>query len=270
VSIEISNLNFFYGSRQVLHDVCLNIAQAQTLAILGPNGSGKTTLLSIVAGLIKAQDGSITYNGKTFKFYNPREMARLVGYVPQFIVPAFDYSVIDYVVTGCAPQMGTFQRPKKEHYEKAMQSICEMGIEHLADKSYKQLSGGERQQVTIARVLTQSPVFILMDEPTSHLDYGNQVHVLKTIKRLAKNGFGVVFTTHNPDQALLIGGETAIINRKGNLIFGEGQKMLNDTFLSELYETRLRIADFDVRGRKVCFAPALGEDDYHGHTSSSD
>jgi iron complex transport system ATP-binding protein len=134
-----------------------------------------------------------------------------------------------------------------------------MGIEHLAEKSYKQISGGERQQVSIARVLTQSPAYILMDEPTSHLDYGNQIRILNTIRQLAKSGFGVVFSTHNPDHALLIGGKTAVIDRQGVLRFGDSGELLNERFLSELYGAKLRISGLENSGRNVCFAPELDD-----------
>jgi len=259
MSVEIKNLNFSYGTNQVLRDICLSITRSETLSILGPNGSGKTTLLNIIAGLLKSPDGSVVYDGSMYSQLSPQKMARLVGYVPQFIIPAFDYSVLEYVVTGCAPQIGTFQRPNPTHYAKAMASIREMGIEHLVNKSYKQISGGERQQVSIARVLTQCPAYILMDEPTSHLDYGNQVRVLNTIKRMANDDFGIVFTTHNPDQALLLGGKTAIIDRNGTLVFGGSDELLCETFLSELYGVRLSISSMTDSGRKVCFAPGLGD-----------
>jgi iron complex transport system ATP-binding protein len=257
LSIKIDNLNFSYSEKKVLQNINLEIETKSAISILGPNGAGKTTLLRIIAGLLKTEGESVSYDGKNFKHYDPREMARLVGFVPQIIVPAFDYSVIDYVVTGCAPQLGTFQRPRREHYDKALKSIRELGIEHIAQRSYRQISGGERQQVSIARVLTQSPSYILMDEPTSHLDYGNQIRVLKTIKDLANNGFGVVFTTHNPDQALLVGGKTALIGRDGKLIFGDSRELLNESVLSQLYGTKLRISDPENSGRKVCYPPSL-------------
>jgi len=259
MSIDIVNLNYSYGAKQVLRDVSLSINAAETLSILGPNGAGKTTLLNIIAGLLIQPPHSVVYDGKLFKHLSPRQMARLIGYVPQLIVPAFDYSVLEYVVTGCAPQIGTFQRPSQAHYEAAMQSIREMGIEHLTEKSYRQISGGERQQVSIARVLTQCPAYILMDEPTSHLDYGNQLRVLKTIRRLSENGFGVVFTTHNPDQALLIGGKTAVIDRYGCLTWGNSGELINEKFLSELYGIRLCISNLESTDRKVCFAPGLND-----------
>ncbi|MCL2150496.1 MAG: ABC transporter ATP-binding protein [Dehalococcoidia bacterium] len=259
MSIRITDLNFSYGTKQVLRGIHLDIEPAQTLSILGPNGAGKTTLLNAIAGLEGSFPDNIAYNGQPYRHFSPRQMARLVGYVPQIIVPTFDYSVVDYVVTGCAPQLGTFQRPGQEHYDIAVQAIREMGIEHLAEKSYRQISGGEQQQVSIARVLAQGPSYILMDEPTSHLDYGNQVRVLKTIRRLAQSGFGVIFTTHNPDQALLLGGRTAIIDRGGNLICGESHKLISEPFLKELYGVQLCISGLERAGRCVCFAPNLGD-----------
>ncbi|MCL1805549.1 MAG: ABC transporter ATP-binding protein [Clostridiales bacterium] len=257
MSIEVRNLDFSYGARRILHDVGLSIEPMETLTILGPNGAGKTTLLNIVAGLLPVSSGSILYDGKPAKELGVRHLAQLVGYVPQNIVPAFDYSVLEYVVTGCAPRIGAFGRPDQKHYDSAAQAIQSMGIGHLADKSYRQISGGEQQQVSVARVLAQSPAYILMDEPTSHLDYGNQIRVLRTIKQLAENGFGVVFTTHNPDQALLIGGKAAIIGRDGRLTSGYSRELITEPFLSELYGIQLRVSKIDEPGRRICFMPSL-------------
>ena len=261
MSIEIRNLDFSFGAKTVLHDLSLSINPAETLTILGPNGAGKTTFLSLVAGLLVPGAGSIVYDGKSHKALGLRRMALLVGYVPQILMPAFDYSVIDYVVTGCAPQIGSLGRPGQKHYDTALEAIRLLGIEHLAEKSYRQISGGERQQVSIARVLAQSPTYILMDEPTSHLDYGNQICVLKTIKQLKEKGFGVVFTTHNPDQALLIGGKTAVIDRQGSLVFGDSDQMIDEKYLSRLYGTQMRIARIEKQGRKVCYAASLDDED---------
>lgn len=260
MSITIDNLNFSYGAAQILHDVSVRIEPKETLAILGPNGSGKTTLLNLIAGLLPLTSGSILYEGKPYASLGMRQVAQLVGYVPQTIVPAFDYSVTEYVVTGCAPQIGAFSRPEQKHYDAAAQAIRQMGISHIADKSYGQISGGERQQASIARVLAQSPAYILMDEPTSHLDYGNQLRILSTIKQLAGNGFGVVFTTHNPDQALLVGGKAAIIDRGGRLTFGVSREMITESLLSDLYGIRLRIAKLEEPGRRICFAPSLDDE----------
>ncbi|MCL2167272.1 MAG: ABC transporter ATP-binding protein [Clostridiales bacterium] len=259
MSIEIRKLHFSYGDHEVLRNLDLRIEPAEVLSILGPNGAGKTTLLKMITGLAKPASGAIVYDGRPRERLNLRQLAQLMGYVPQMIMPTFDFRVIDYVVTGVAPYIGTFERPGRTHYEKARQAIAEMGIGHLTEKSYMQISDGERQQVSIARVLAQEPSYILMDEPTSHLDYGNQLRVLQIIKRLSERGFGIVFTTHNPDNALLLGGKTAILNRRGELSYGNTLEMIREETLSELYGIRLTITTEESTGRSICYMPSLAE-----------
>ena len=182
---------------------------------MGPNGIGKTTLLNCIANLITPTKGEILINDKNINKMLPQDIAKTISYVPQTITPSFDYKVLEYVVTGCAPRLGTFERPKKIHYSIARDAIKQMKISHLSHKAYTQISGGERQQVSIARAISQQPKIILMDEPTAHLDCGNQIKVLKIIKEMVQKGYGVVFTTHNPDQALLLKAKIAAFNKDG-------------------------------------------------------
>ncbi|MFI3172911.1 MAG: ABC transporter ATP-binding protein [Eubacteriales bacterium] len=257
MSIEVIDLKVQYGERIIFQDINLNIEQNEVLTILGPNGAGKTTLLNTVAGLLGQTSGQIRYDGHKQKEIGARELALLLGYVPQTIESTFDFSVLEYVVTGCAPQIGTFSRPEQVHYDIALRAIEQMGISNLVEQSYRQISGGERQQVSIARVLAQKPSYIMMDEPTSHLDYGNQIRVLKLIKELKKQGYGVVFTTHNPDHALLLGGKVAVINKQGTMQIGKVNDIINAEFLTELYGTQLCVEKLESTGRSVCYAPEL-------------
>lgn len=257
-TLAARNLSFAYpGGENVFENISFSMEEGEVVCILGPNGAGKTTLLNCLANLRPAGGGDILLNGQEIGKMSPREVARYVGYVPQMILPSFDFAVIDYVVTGCAPRMGTLEKPKKEHYDIAMQAIRDMDIEYLAEKSYMHISGGERQQVAIARTLAQSPRFILMDEPTAHLDYGNQIKVLKTIRRLSEQGFGVLLTTHNPDYGLLLGGRIAVLDKSGTLRCGSGEEILTEEILAELYKTPLRLLDEPEVRRKVCIAPRL-------------
>ena len=257
-SLEARGISFAYpGCRPVFEDISLEMHPGEVVCILGPNGAGKTTMLNCLANLNPVTSGGIYIDGNNISSMSAKEVARNVGYVPQMIMPSFDFSVLDYVVTGCAPRMGTFEKPKAEHYEVAMQAICEMGIEYLSEKSYMHISGGERQQVAIARALAQKPKFILMDEPTAHLDYGNQIKVLITIKRLVSQGFGVLLTTHNPDYGLLLNGKIAVLDRGGKLQFGESDDILTEELLTSLYRTPLKLINEELVQRKVCIAPRL-------------
>ena len=256
MSIEIRNLTFSYGERRILDHIRLTIHPGEVLAILGPNGAGKTTTLNAIAGLLSGYSGEILYDGKKRSALSPRALALLVGYVPQTVASTFDYSVLEYVVTGCAPYIGTFSKPTQAHYRIAMEAIEHMGIAHLMEQSYCRISGGERQQAAIARVIAQHPQYIFLDEPTSHLDYGNQIRVLKTIRTLQQEGYGVVFTTHNPDHVLLLDARAAVLNRQGILRIG-GKELITSSFLSTLYETPLCVSTPEGAHRAVCFSPNL-------------
>lgn len=256
--LNVKDIAFAYpGCKQVFEHLSFSVRPGQIVSILGPNGAGKTTLLNCLANLVQPGSGEIYLDGHPISKLQPREIACKIGYIPQFIEPSFAFTVIEYVVTGCAPYMNTFERPGTQHYETAYEAIRRLGIGHLAERSYMHVSGGERQQVAIARVLTQHPAFILMDEPIAHLDCGNQIKVLQTVRELADEGYGILLTTHNPDHALLLGGNTAVIDRHGRLRFGPGEEILRQDILTELYDTELRLFYAEALSRTVCAAPKL-------------
>ncbi|HHW54726.1 MAG: ABC transporter ATP-binding protein [bacterium] len=256
--LEVKNVSFTYdGKTDIFRDVSFSVNPGQIICILGPNGAGKTTLLNCIANLVPPTTGEILLEGKDMDRMAPQEVAKKIAFVPQFIVPSFAYEVLSYVVTGCAPRIGILAKPKEEHYEIARNSLAQMKISHLAEKYYTEISGGERQLVSIARALAQRPRVIIMDEPTAHLDYGNQIKVLEIIKGLAAQGYAAVITTHNPDQALMLGGYIGAISLDGQFSFGSSEEIINDAFLSSLYGIELHLRYIPDIGRKVCVAPLL-------------
>ena len=125
MKIQIENLSFSYAeSAPLLKNIGFTLDSGRVISILGPNGAGKTTLLNCIAGLFKPVEGSILIEGRDMESLAHREIAKIIGYVPQIIVPTFSYSVLDYVVTGCAPHIGTFERPKQVHFDAAMAEMC--------------------------------------------------------------------------------------------------------------------------------------------------
>lgn len=256
---EIHDLTFSYPSsqRRVLDSISLTLHEGEILCILGPNGAGKTTLLNCMAGLLKPKSGSITLCGKQLSDMKEKEIAALVGYVPQLHTPSFDYRVLDFVLMGRAPKTGTFSRPSAEDEALCMGVLKSMGIDHLSEKSYLNLSGGERQQLLIARAIVQEPEVILFDEPTAHLDFGNQQRVLKRVRQMAGDGFSVVITTHNPDHALLLGDEAAIVTSEGKVIQGSSEEILTEAMLKKVYGIDLRLTYIEELGRKACLVPEL-------------
>ncbi|MDR2486325.1 MAG: ABC transporter ATP-binding protein, partial [Clostridiales Family XIII bacterium] len=169
------------------------------------------------------------------------------------------YTVLDFVLLGRAPHLGALRRPGRKDVDSGLAALDALGIPHLADKPYTEISGGERQQAQIARAVCQDPRIILFDEPTAHLDYGNQHRILLLAKRLAAQGFSAVITTHNPDHALLLGGRAAVLGQDGSLVCGEAAEMITEPRMRALYKTQMRIAFVPEAGRVCCLAPALQE-----------
>lgn len=257
--VEAKNINFSYqkNGRQILNDVSLSLKEGEVMSILGPNGAGKSTLLNLIATLLTPDTGEIFLCGKDTKKMKPKEVASILSYVPQTHTPAFSYTVFNFVLMGRAPKVGMFEKPKAEDFKLVEEVLEEVGIAKLANKPYTEISGGERQQATIARALVQEPKAILFDEPTAHLDFGNQIKTLRTIKHLSEKGYAVIMTTHNPDHAIMLGGTTAILDKQGKLTVGPAEEIITEQTLKEVYDTKLKLSYFDEAGRLVCIPPNL-------------
>jgi len=251
--LDVKNLSFRYGTgRTIFHDVSFSLDKGEVLSILGTNGAGKSTLLNCIANLFRPASGEIFLEGRAMSKMKMREVAQVVGYVPQIHTPAYAYTVREFTVMGRTPYIGAFAKPSAADYEMADAALERMGIYHLADKAYTEISGGERQQVTIARVITQQPKMILLDEPTAHLDYGNQYRVVQMIKQLSDEGYALIMTTHNPDHAIILNGKVAILNREGLLSVGQAADTLDHETLSTLYRLNIKTVYDEDAGRNIC------------------
>lgn len=251
---EISDLSFSYPNtdKKVLNSINLEIDEGEIVTILGKNGAGKSTLLMCMLRLLKPQNGQILLKGQNLKDLREKDIAMSVGYVPQVHIPSFPFTVMEFVMMGCASRLGFFEKPSKRENDDSLQALEEMGIESLADKPYTNISGGERQKATIARAIVAKPQIILFDEPTAHLDYGSQLLVLRTIKDLSEKGFSIVITTHNPDHALLLGGAAALMSGTGNLTSGAVEKIVTQDNLIQIYDADIRLEYIEALGRKAC------------------
>lgn len=253
VVLGAHGVQFSYdGARTVLDGVDLAVRPGELVTLLGPNGAGKSTLLGCLVGQLTPQRGRVELEGRPVAGMPAREVARLVAYVPQVSEVAYDYEVRAYVAMGRAPHLGLLERPGEDDYQIVDRALDEMGVGHLAHRSFLELSGGERQLVSICRAVAQQPRAIVFDEPMSALDCGNQARVLRLVTQLARDGYAVVMTTHNPDHPLIVGGTVAILDRQGHVTCGDVQAVMDTARLSEVFGTDLRVFLHQDLGRKAC------------------
>ncbi len=260
--METHGIDCGYKSATILHDVTLSFETGEVVCLLGPNGVGKTTLFKTMLGFLSPKKGRVSIDGRDRSDFSRREFAQVVAYVPQLHEPPFPFSVLDVVLAGCASRLGVFASPAIEDYERAEAVLDELSIGYLRDRTFTQISGGEQQMTLIARALVQDPKFLVMDEPTAALDFGNQVRVLSCVRQLAESGRGVIMTTHNPDHAFLCGTRAVLIKRDHSLTDGLVDDVVTESNLHDAYGIYVKITeavtDAGVRV-KTCVPVLSGE-----------
>lgn len=236
--ISIKNLSFKYPSsdRQIINNLNLEIEKGSITVLLGLNGCGKTTLIKLLAGLLTYKEGSITYNSEELKTTRIKERSKIFSYVPQKTYAADDYFVRDYLSYGFINSLKFYESPKKEQLDKIQEISKQLNIEHLLDKKMGQISGGERQIVSVASCLLQNTEIILLDEPTSALDLKNQSLVLDVLKDLCdKKEKTILLTTHNPNHALMLGANVILMNEGQIIKQGKAVDIINIDLLKPIY-----------------------------------
>ena len=254
--LEASALSVGYPGRVVGSDLSLTLQAGEVLALLGPNGCGKTTLLKTLLGLQPALAGAVQLQGRALSAWPTVERARVLAYVPQGQASTFGFTALEMVLMGRTAHLGLMARPGAKDHAIAHQSLERLGIAHLAPRSVHRISGGERQLVLIARALAQQPQAVLLDEPTASLDFGNQGLVMRAIRTLADQGLAVLFTTHDPNQALRCA-DRALLMRDGRVLHsGAVAQVIEGSRLRELYHAGVHEVA-DAAGGAPVFLPAF-------------
>ena len=256
MKLEIKDVSCGYGKKTIIEHLSFEMGTGDILCILGPNGVGKTTLFKSILGFLDLKGGKVLLDGDDISTWKRKDFAKAIGYVPQSHTPPFPYKVMDVVVMGRTAHLGAFASPSKVDYDIAEETLESLGICYLKDLIYTEISGGERQLILIARALAQEPKILIMDEPTSNLDYGNQVRVLKHIKKLAERDIGIIMTSHFPDHAFMCSTKVLAINRGNSYTTGTPEEVVTSELLEEIYNIRVQIEAIkdNVSGEdvKVC------------------
>ncbi len=251
MSLCVQNLSFSYQeSRPVLQDVSFSVEHGEFLSVLGPNGVGKSTLFRCILGFMTDYSGTVSVDGEHVSALSRRELARRIAYIPQNHRPTFGYSVFDVALMGTTRQLSPFSSPGQEQKQQARAALQRLGIEHLSDRNFAHLSGGEQQLVLIARALAQQAKILVMDEPTSALDYGNQLRVLSQVRELSHDGYTVLLSTHNPQNALSFADRILALSGGTVAAWGPSVQVLTPALMQTLYRVNVDFAETDA-GRVI-------------------
>lgn len=251
-AVNITNLSFSYGAVSVLDDCTFNIDENTITVLLGANGAGKSTLFSCLMKQQKVNNQTIKIDSKPIEELSLKSLSRMISYVPQInTIADLDCVVRDYLVEGRTPYLSAFSIPGREEYLIAEKYASMIGITHLLSKNLQHLSGGELQLVLVARALVQETPIIIMDEPMSALDLGNQAKILKLIKLLKENGKTVIFSSHNPNHALILGCNVCMLKNGKIVSFGNAQECITQQNIKELYGNDISVKE--TEDYKVCF-----------------
>ncbi|NOG96402.1 MAG: ABC transporter ATP-binding protein [Ignavibacteriae bacterium] len=234
---ELKNINFKYslstnGNEFSLSNVDLSIAKGEFISIIGPNGSGKSTLLKIIAGLLKPVSGDINFNNKPLSSYKPKQLAKIIGYVPQNTSSVYPFSVYEIVMMGRTPHLNFSGYEKETDREIVNEALEYVGIYNLRSKGINEVSGGEAQRAFIARAFVQQPEIILLDEPNAHLDIKHQISIFDLLK------------SFNNDKELTIIAVSHDLNLTGHygrrgLLLDNGSIVMDDTISNILSEKNI-------------------------------
>ncbi len=241
-ALTIRDLNFYYGSRLILNDVTFSVPFGSICGLLGPNGSGKTTLFRCINGFLKPTTGTVEINNTSLAQMSRQEIAQNISIVPQQTNNVFGFKVVDMVVMGRSPTLEIWQKPTPFDRINAVDLLKELGVEHLTERPFNEISGGERQMVLLARAIFQNTPIMLLDEPTSHLDLKNQVKIMELVRSVAlEKGITVIMTLHDPNLALNYCDEIVLLKNGRIVDMGEKGRVLIDKSLSAVYELKIRV-----------------------------
>lgn len=228
-------LAFGYQRRALAEPIDLILHPGQIVVVLGPNGAGKSTLFRTLLGIVPAVAGEVRWAARSLAAHTPRSLAECVAWVPQHPGSAFEFTVEQYVMLGRLGRLASGAAPGRADRSAVTRAIERLGLEAFRSRSLSRMSGGERQLAAVARALAQEAATLVLDEPTTSLDFGNQGRVLDMIASLAADGLGIIYSTHDPNHARRAGTRALVYLPGGEMAFGAVDELVEPLVLSRVY-----------------------------------
>ena len=241
-AIVTEDLSIVLGEAEILHEVSMTVARGEFLTVIGPNGAGKSTLLRCLDGILEPSAGRVLIDGRPIADFSRRELARIVSYVPQPDAGPLDYSVRSFVEMGRYPHISAWAALTEADGEAVAGAMELTEVADLADRTMSSLSGGERQRASIAAALAQGGSVLLLDEPTSFLDYRHHVQILDLLDRLNHDqGLTVVAVTHDLNSTVASSDWVLALKDGRVAATGKPADLLDSEILAAIYDAEFRL-----------------------------
>ncbi len=250
--IETKDLTFAYAEKPVINDISLNFQAGEFTGVIGPNGSGKSTLLKLIGGILPSPSETVFFKNRELSHYKKKELAVSIAWIPQEKQMAFSFKVIDIVLMGRHPYLSPLSFEGKDDYQIAEDAMRQTQVLEFAQRSFNEISGGEKQRVMIASAISQKPEVMLLDEPTSALDIKYQIEVLSILKRLnEQENKSLILAMHDLHLASKFCKRLVLL--KEGRVFCEGipAEVLKKEILEEVYEVKVKIFQDDEDGSLI-------------------
>ena len=243
IALEARGLSVELGGRSIVVEVDLRVATGSWVCVIGPNGAGKTTLVHAIAGLLP-HDGEVRLWGRPTWALGRRERAREIALVPQLPVIPEGVSVEQYVLLGRTPHLGLLAAEGPGDRQAVTSALERLDLAWAASRRLETLSGGELRRVVLARALAQEAPLLLLDEPTTGLDLGQQLRVLELVDELRRSdGLTVVATMHDLTLAGRFAHRFALLSSGRLVAEGARTEVLAPHVIAEHYGAAVRVID---------------------------
>jgi len=252
LAIDLSGVSAGYGEKPILHSVSFSVAAGSLLGIIGPNGAGKTTLLRVLGGGLPFPAGSLSIHGRDIRLFGRRELAQIVGFVPQTLDVPVAFTVGEFVAMGRTPYVAGWSRLSEGDHAAVRKAMAMTDIEGLEGRLVDELSAGEKQRAVVAMALAQEPRILLLDEPTAHLDIQHAWNLMALIVKLNKeHGVTVVVSSHDLNLAGEFCSHLLLMEEGRTVAHGMPQEVLDADKLSRVYRHPLEIVNMQGDRRFV-------------------